>query len=129
LGIAETFVSVKVTVAGVVPVAPAVTVYGPPIVPFAVAVTLARPLAAIVAGLPVSVADAPLPAGETVNVTCPPCTGSLWVLETPTTSGCPNTALTAPDCASPLTFARVNPWLSKAPISQCAPWDDREMPR
>ena len=54
--------------------------------PLFVAVTLAVPLALMVAGLPVSSADAPLAGG--VNVTRPPATGSIGLLAvTVTTSG------------------------------------------
>ena len=44
--------------------------------PLAVAVTLASPFDPIVAGFPLSVAEAPLVAAVAVKVTCPPATGS-----------------------------------------------------
>jgi len=52
-----------------------------------VAVTLAVPVALMVAGLPLRVADAPLGGG--VNVTRPPATGSPGLVSSPgTMTGC-----------------------------------------
>jgi hypothetical protein len=78
-----------------------------------VAVTLAVPLALMVAGLPVIAADAPLAGG--VNVTSPPATGSIGLLAvTVTTSGAGNTPAVWP---LPEVRAMANPLDSKAPMS------------
>ena len=55
------------------------------------AVTLAVPLAPMVAGLPVIAADAPLAGG--VNVTRPPATGSIGLLAVTVTTSGPGTHL------------------------------------
>ena len=78
------------------------------------AVPLAVPLALMVAGLPVSAAEAPLAGG--VNVSRPPATGSSGLLAvTVATSGEGNT----PEAVWPLpeVTAMVNPLDSKAPMS------------
>src|SRR5262249_28583472 len=78
--------------------------------------TLAVPLALMVAGLPVSSADAPLAGG--VNVTRPPATGSIESLAvTVTTSGAGDTPTVL---ALPQVGARGNPLASKAPMSTVA---------
>ena len=92
--------------------------------PLFVAVTLAVPLALMVAGLPVSSADAPLAGG--VNVTRPPATGSIELLaggdrrdqrwREPT--GCPG--------RSPEVTAMMNPLDSKAPDVHGAVDDPRQ---
>ena len=82
----------------------------------AVAVTLAVPFDPIVAGLPLSVAEAPLAGG--VKVICPPATGSLALLAvTVATSGAENAVDTAADWPLPDVTVMVNPLDSKAPIS------------
>ncbi len=58
------------------PLAPTVTVYGPPAVPFAVSTMLSCPLAGTTGLLLFTVAEAPL--GGSVTVRMPPCTGSLY---------------------------------------------------
>ena len=84
--------------------------------PLAVAVTLAVPVAPMVAGLPLRVADAPLAGG--VNVTRPPATGSLGLLAvTVTTSGAGKAVSTPVDWPLPEVTAMVNPLDSKAPMS------------
>ena len=84
--------------------------------PLAVAVTLAVPVAPMVAGLPVRIADAPLAGG--VNVTRPPATGSIGLLAvTVTTSGAGKAVSTPADWPLPEVTAMVNPLDSKAPMS------------
>ena len=84
--------------------------------PLAVAVTLTVPLALIVAGFPLRVADAPLCGG--VNVTWPPATGSIGLLAvTVATSGAGKAVNTAVDWPLPEVTAMVNPLDSKAPMS------------
>ena len=80
------------------------------------AVTVAVPVALMVAGLPLRVADAPLPGG--VKVTRPPATGSLALLAvTVATSGAEKAVSTLVDCPLPEVTAMVNPLDSKAPMS------------
>src|SRR3954469_19070220 len=77
----------------VAPGALGVTVYAPT-VPFAVAVTLATPLAFVVAGFGVpSVAVAPLPAAFAVKVTAPPGRGLPPVSVRRAASACPKAVL------------------------------------
>ena len=84
--------------------------------PLAVAVTLAVPVALMVAGLPLRVADAPLAGG--VNVTRPPATGSIGLLAvTVATSGAGKAVSTPVDWPLPEVTAMVNPLDSKAPMS------------
>ena len=84
--------------------------------PLAVAVTLAVPVAPMVAGLPLRVADAPLAGG--VKVTRPPATGSTELLAvTVTTSGAGKAVSTPADWPLPEVTAMVNPLDSKAPMS------------
>ena len=84
--------------------------------PLAVAVTLAVPVALMVAGLPLRIADAPLAGG--VNVTRPPATGSLGLLAvTVATSGFGKAVSTPVDWPLPEVTAMVNPLDSKAPMS------------
>ena len=95
--------------------------------PLAVAATLAVPLAPMVAGFPLSVADAPLCGG--VNVTRPPATGSLGLLAmTVATSGAGKAVSMPVDWPLPEVTAMVNPLDSKAPMST-TPLTMRERPR
>ena len=84
----------------------------------AVALTLAWP-PAITAELAESVAEAPSLAGATVKLTTPPFTGSTGLLAvTITARELANAEPTLADCGVlALTGGKVNPWLSKAPIS------------
>src|SRR5579884_629897 len=85
-------VLVRLNVADVLPPATlAVTVYGPPAVPLAVAVTPVSPLASVGAGL-VRVALAPETGG--VKVTVAPLTGLLLLSVTFTTRGAENCVFT-----------------------------------
>ena len=97
----------------------AATLYGPPAVPLAVAVTLAVP-PEIVAGLPLMAALAPLPGG--VNVTVPPFTGSPALFAvTVKPNGLVKALLITALWPEPLRLPRVNPFDSNAPISQAEP--------
>ena len=64
-----------------------------PAVPFAVAVTLARPAAFVVAGEPLTMAEAPEPGGA--SVTCTPGTGLPLASVTSATSGAVKAVFTA----------------------------------
>ena len=92
------------------------TVYGPPTLPSAVAVTLAAP-AARVAVVAESVAEGPEPGAR--KVTTPPSTGSTGLFAaTVTESGLANAAFGYADCGVlPGAAVNVNPWLSNAPMS------------
>ena len=91
--------------------------YWPPMA-LAVAVTLAWPLLPMVTGLVVlRLAEAPLAGAE--KVTIPPATGSRGLLAvTMTAKGLAKGELTGVPCGVlPVTGVKVNPWLSKAPMS------------
>ena len=76
------------TEAGVVPLAEAVTAYGPPVVALAVAFTEAMPLPIVAVVL---VRVAPAPDDRVKKLTTPPSTGSPLLLLTDTRSkGCPD---------------------------------------
>src|SRR5271165_2141747 len=82
----------------------------------AAAVTLAVPVALMVAGLPLRVADAPL--GGALNVTRPPATGSLGLFAvTVATSGAEKAVSGPVDWPLPDVTVTVNPLDSKAPMS------------
>src|SRR5208337_1462030 len=86
----------------------------------AVGVVLAVPSAAIVAGLTLSGAEAPLVGA--VNVTWPPATGSNDLLAvTVTTRGLAKGSVMLADCPLPEVTAMVNPLDSKAPMSTVPP--------
>ena len=116
-GTTSTFVSAKVTLAA--PGVLAVTVYGPPAVPFAVAVTHARPLASVVAGLPVNVAEAPLPGAPKGDGGAAELGGGVRAAE-----GDDERVGEGPAddrvCGVPPSTERAKR-ASKAPMSQCAP--------
>ncbi len=80
--------------------------------------TWAVPPDPMVAVVDEGLADAPS-TGLTVNVTTPPATGSAGSLAvTVTARGAANAVVvTAPCGVLPATGVRVNPWLSKAPMS------------
>ena len=99
------------------PAVEALTVYWPPMA-LAVAMTLAWPLLPMVTGLVVlRLAEAPLAGAE--KVTIPPATGSRGLLAvTMTAKGLAKGELTGVPCGVlPATGVKVNPWLSKAPMS------------
>src|SRR5271157_5632646 len=113
--------------AGKAPAVAAVTAYGPPAMPLAVAVTDAVPDAILTGFEELSVAEAPLPG--TVNVTTPPSTGSPGFFGvTVTCSGLGNAVLIPVAWLLPDETARVKPDDSKAPMSTAAP-TTRGMPR
>ncbi len=88
------FVNAKFT--DVAPVALAVTLYGPPTMPFAVAVAETPPLALIV--LVKGVVSAMLaPEVGAVKEMTPPATGSAYALVTLRASGCANAVLIVVD--------------------------------
>jgi hypothetical protein len=87
----------------------------------AVAVTLARPPAPMVALPALRLAAAPLPEGVTVNATVPPWTGSPKGLETKTARGLANGVLIAAVWGlSPVTMVIAKPRSWKAPMSMLA---------
>src|SRR6516165_314791 len=86
----------------------------------AVALTVAVPLAAIVAGLGLSEAVAPLLGG--VKVTWPPATGSEPADLTVTTSGAAKAWVGSALWLLPPVTLRLKPTDSNAPISTAAPW-------
>ena len=95
------FVSANVA-DGDTPATLAVTLYGPPATPLAVAVTLVCPWALVTAGV-VSVALAPVAGAENVTVT--PLTGLLPASFTVTCSATPKAVLIRVDCGVPAVAA------------------------
>jgi hypothetical protein len=102
------FVSEKFT--AVSPAADAITVYGPPAVPFAVNGADAMPdafVAAVIVGVPLlNTPDAPLPGA--VNVTFTPATGLLPASRTVTAGALAKAVLTVADCGVVPGFAVID---------------------
>jgi hypothetical protein len=118
---AATFVSENVTV--VRPLAAALTVYGPPVSPFAVNAAAATPdalvITVIVVALLAKTPDGPLLGA--VNVTLTPATGALPASLTVTARACAKAVFTAADCGVVPAFAAMDDAIPDVTVSTVDP--------